>query len=272
MVPMNLGTEFRVATNGIETHGWRTGGDGPPLLLLHGLTDNGACWAMLARELAADYDLVMPDARGHGESSAPETGYSLEDRTADAIALIDALHLDRPVVIGHSMGGLTAAQLAAQAPERIRGAILEDPAFISPENWASPQRLSWKEQHQLTLAMREEELIARGRAESPRWHPDVFPTWARSKLEAKIAVFDWLQLPHSDFWAISAQIAVPTLLVTGEPVLGAIISAEVAAALQASNPLLEVAHVPGVGHCIRYEQPHHFASLTREFLVRQLGV
>ena len=268
---MNVGTEFRVATNGIETHGWRTGGDGPPVLLLHGLTDNGACWAMLARELAGDYDLVMPDARGHGASSVPETGYSPEDRTADAIALIDALGLERPVVIGHSMGGLTAALIAAQAPERIRGAILEDPAFISPENWVSPQRLGWKDQHRLTLTMSEAELIARGRAESPRWHPEVFPTWARSKLEAKIAVFDWLHLPHSDFWDISARIAVPTLLVTGEPALGAIISADVAAALQAGNPLLEVAHVPGVGHCIRYEQPHHFARLTREFLVRQLG-
>lgn len=263
---MNGWAEGQVTANGIATHYLRTGGGRPPVVLLHGLTDNGACWTSLARELAADYDLIMPDARGHGRSAVPATGYSAEDRAADAIGLIDALGLERPALIGHSMGGLTAALVAAIAPGRISGAILEDPAFLEPEARADSGRLEWPAQHAATLALSEEELIARGRAENPRWAPDTFTTWARAKLETSLKAFDWFDLPPDDFRAIVARIGAPALLVTGEPALGAIISADVAAELRALNPLLRVAHVAGVGHCIRYEQPAQFTALVRAFL------
>jgi N-formylmaleamate deformylase len=65
--------------NGIEVHYLRTGGDKLPVVLLHGLSGSGACWTPLARDLANDYDVVMPDARGHGKSSTPEGGYRYED-------------------------------------------------------------------------------------------------------------------------------------------------------------------------------------------------
>ena len=61
--------------NGINIHYLRTGAVKPPLVLLHGLMGSGACWTPLARSLEGEYDLVMPDARGHGESSAPLHGY-----------------------------------------------------------------------------------------------------------------------------------------------------------------------------------------------------
>jgi pimeloyl-ACP methyl ester carboxylesterase len=57
--------------NGINIHYLRTGGCKPPLVLLHGLTGSGACWIPLARALEGEYDVVMPDARGHGNSSTP---------------------------------------------------------------------------------------------------------------------------------------------------------------------------------------------------------
>ena len=65
-----------VIANGIRNHYYRTGGDKPPLLLVHGFTDNGLCWTRLARVLQRDYDIIMPDARGHGLSEAPEGGYT----------------------------------------------------------------------------------------------------------------------------------------------------------------------------------------------------
>jgi len=58
--------------NGIDIHYLRTGGNKPPVVLLHGLMTNGTCWSPLARTLEKDYDVVMPDARGHGNSSAPD--------------------------------------------------------------------------------------------------------------------------------------------------------------------------------------------------------
>jgi pimeloyl-ACP methyl ester carboxylesterase len=262
--------EGRVEANGIETYYRRTGGERPPVLLLHGLTDNGACWTRLARDLEADYDLIMPDARGHGRSSIPETGYGPEERAADTVALIDALGLDRPVLLGHSMGGLTAALVAADAPERIRGAILEDPAFISSEGWADPLLRGWRAQHEEALTWSNEEMIASGRADHPSWPDDIFPTWAQAKLETSLKAFDWFDLPPCDFRASVARIGVPTLLVTSEAALGAVVPPAVAEELDALNPLLRVAHVPGAGHSIRYEQPKRYTTLVRAFLAERL--
>jgi len=90
-------------TNGINIHYTRTGGDKPTLVLLHGLTANGACWTGVARVLEKDYDVIMPDARGHGKSSVPDHGYSYEDHANDVIGLINSLRLPSPILLGHSI-------------------------------------------------------------------------------------------------------------------------------------------------------------------------
>ena len=69
--------------NGISIHYLRTGGSKPPMVLLHGLTGSGSCWSPLARALEDEYDIVMPDARGHGSSSTPLNGYRYEDLWLD---------------------------------------------------------------------------------------------------------------------------------------------------------------------------------------------
>src|SRR6478672_6710571 len=106
---MNEWTARSCEANGITIHYRRTGGDKPPVVLLHGLMTNGACWTPLARALEKDYDVIMPDARGHGKSGVPDHGYRYDDLAADVESLIDTLGLTTPVVLGHSMGGMTAA-------------------------------------------------------------------------------------------------------------------------------------------------------------------
>ena len=93
-----------VTANGIKIHYTRTGGGKTPLVLNHGATDNGLCWTPVARALEADYDVTMPDARGHGLSAAPEEGYGAGEQAADLAGLIEALEIERPAVGGHSMG------------------------------------------------------------------------------------------------------------------------------------------------------------------------
>jgi predicted alpha/beta-fold hydrolase len=73
--------------NGISIHYLRTGGAKPPVVLLHGLMGNGACWTPLARALEGEFDVVMPDARGHGGSSAPHHGYRYDDLASDVAGL-----------------------------------------------------------------------------------------------------------------------------------------------------------------------------------------
>src|SRR5262245_60062606 len=76
---MNQWSSQDVTANGITIHYYRTGnGDKPALVLSHGASDSGLCWTRLTRALEADYDVIMPDARGHGLSDAPATGYANE--------------------------------------------------------------------------------------------------------------------------------------------------------------------------------------------------
>ncbi|WP_246779671.1 alpha/beta fold hydrolase [Rhizobium sp. BK313] len=98
-------TSGRCQANGIDIHFLRTGGDKPPLVALHGLIGSGACLSPVARTLKGDFDVILPDARGHGQSSGPVSGYSYPELAADVIGLIEKLALDQPILLGHSMGG-----------------------------------------------------------------------------------------------------------------------------------------------------------------------
>ena len=126
---MNAWQDDSVTANGIRLHYWRTGGDKPPLVLSHGITDNGLCWVKTAKALESDYDLIMADARGHGLSDRPDRGYMPSDHAADLAALIEALALDHPWLMGHSMGAMTTALMAYERPDLVSRVVLEDPPF-----------------------------------------------------------------------------------------------------------------------------------------------
>jgi N-formylmaleamate deformylase len=118
-----------VEANGIRHHYYRTGGEKPALVLLHGLQESGLTWLRVARALERDYDVVMPDARGHGRSDRAGEQFSEEVLRDDAAGLIRALGLERPALLGHSMGASTAALVGAAYPELVRAVLLEDPVW-----------------------------------------------------------------------------------------------------------------------------------------------
>jgi len=104
-------------------------GDGPPVVLLHGLTATHRYVVMGSKALErAGHRVVAFDARGHG-ASAPAASYAYADLAADLLALLDAHGLERAVLAGASMGAHTALRLALDAPERVAGLILITPAF-----------------------------------------------------------------------------------------------------------------------------------------------
>lgn len=109
---------------------WEWPGGEPSALLLHGIGNYGRVWDFVAEAVAGRLRLVTPDARGHGASVTPATGYAPEDFVADAISAMDALGLTRPVVVGHSMGGAHALVLAVLHPEKVRALVLVD---VGPE-------------------------------------------------------------------------------------------------------------------------------------------
>ena len=105
---------------------WEWPGDEPGALLLHGIGNYGRYWDFFADAVAGRLRLVAPDARGHGESAKPAEGYAAEDFVADAVAVMDASRLARPVLVGHSMGGVHATALALAHPSRVRALVLVD--------------------------------------------------------------------------------------------------------------------------------------------------
>ncbi|BCM18963.1 alpha/beta fold hydrolase [Mesorhizobium sp. J8] len=94
----------------------------PPLLLIHGFTDTSRSFSLLAPHLPGRR-LIMPDLRSHGASQAGE-GCGVADFAADIAGLVRRLRLDRPVVVGHSLGGMVSIALAAQYPELIGGMVI----------------------------------------------------------------------------------------------------------------------------------------------------
>ena len=111
-----------VDTDGASLH-YRRLGDGPPLLLLAGMASDGASWQPLLEPLAARHTLLVPDGRATGRTRDAGGALSRELMVADALALLDALGLERVAVLGHSMGAMLGWALAARRPERVRALV-----------------------------------------------------------------------------------------------------------------------------------------------------
>lgn len=97
----------------------RAFGEGPPLLLIHGLGSSGDDWAFQLPDWSRRFRLIVPDLRGCGRSDTPLGQYSIAGFAEDLVALIDRLGIQRCAVVGFSMGGAVALEMALQHPQRI---------------------------------------------------------------------------------------------------------------------------------------------------------
>ena len=91
---------------------------------LHGFLDDTTVWDGIAPALAALGRVVLVQQRGHGDSTAPEGACSVDDLASDVLALLDALAIERPVLVGHALGGLIAAKVALRIPAPVAGLVL----------------------------------------------------------------------------------------------------------------------------------------------------
>jgi pimeloyl-ACP methyl ester carboxylesterase len=266
-------TEGDVLVEGSRLHYYRTGsGSKPALVLAHGYSDNGLCWLPVARDLEAEFDVILADARGHGQSQRVQPDEML-DQPGDLAALMRGLGLNRAVVGGHSMGGSTAGEFGARYPELTRALILEDPAWFLPkepapeESVEAPKRGEsdydrWlKRASQLPM----DTIMEKCRADSPNWPEVEIKPWAVSKQQ-----FDpnFLSTRHErrDWRDAAARIQCPTLLITAGPERGAIITPELAKMAVSLNPLIQVAHVPDAGHNIRRDNYKAYIDAVCAFL------
>ncbi len=260
-----------IQSNGIRLHYHRTGGSKPPLVLVHGFSDNGLCYTSVARELEADYDVIMADARGHGLSDAPEAGYGPLEHADDLAGLIKSLGLQHPFVMGHSMGAMTTLALAGRYPDLPLAILLEDPppwwlgaAFPAPydDNWKAGT-------HQWLDPLRTkpiEEIVAAQRLATPQWPDAEFIPWAESKHQLSFNVFNRTSPLELDLNPLLRRVTCPVLLITADPALGSIVTPDHVAALQTLIPHLRLVHIPNAGHSIRRDQFKAFMDVIGTFL------
>ncbi|MFB6121689.1 MAG: alpha/beta fold hydrolase [Halobacteriaceae archaeon] len=256
-------TTGTVRANGIDVHYYRVG-EGPPLVLNHGVTDDGQCWAPLAEELREGYDVVMPDARGHGQTESPAEGYGIDDRVADLVGLVDALDLADPILMGHSYGGSTVLATAARHPDLPRAAVLEDPAGMltrdgdfDPDAAAAEFRenlASWR-------AMDRAELVATfaARGRDPELSQRLADARERVSPNLEAGFRAGFPDPADQF----PEVACPLLVLKADAD-----EAERAAhrSLVGRAPNGRIVHVDGAGHCVFRDRFDAASAVLSDFL------
>jgi lipase len=246
----------------------------PTLLLFHGLTDSGECWADAMARWSGRYHVGGVDQLGHGESPrvTPEQLASadpMEEAYAAAEATVAGVAAERGpvVVIGHSMGGGMATALAARRPDLVRAAVLEDPAWLDPDDRVADEDVVAERIADCRgFATDAEAKLEAARREHPDWPEVEFAPWARSKAQTDV---DFLALGVATVatpWEeMVAAIRVPTLVLTGEDRV-ILDEDKLARARAVGNPLVSVQVVPGAGHSVRRDRPGAFHALVDPWL------
>ncbi|MCB9147959.1 MAG: alpha/beta hydrolase [Caldilineaceae bacterium] len=263
-----------IQSNGLRMHYTRTGGDKRPVVLAHGFSDNGLCWTPVAQILAADYDVIMVDARGHGLSDAPATGYALTDMAADLGGVIRGLGLHKPAVLGHSMGGATTYVLAGTQPDLPGAILIEDAGGINLASASRPdsaERMKQAGERMTNLQrMTRAEVLAQGRQTNPHWSEAELEPWADAKQQFNLHALNRMGTSVDNWPEIVAHITCPALLLTADVAKGAIVNADGVVALQQAIPQLEVVNIAGAGHNIRREQFARYMEVVQNFLRKHM--
>jgi len=267
-----------IYTNGLKLHYYRTGGDKPQVVINHGAGDDGLCWTHVVMELEHDYDVIMPDARGHGKSASGKGDYSLQQRVADLAGLIKALKLDRPVVGGHSMGADTSMHLAAEHPRLIRGVFLEDPPITLPgEQLGNGEQVIEPEEigKMMVKFMRMFKFMPKfvgirmARKGMPAYPYEEIHPWLNAK---KRLSFDFLgsmgkmDIEFSKSFEVIGKIQSPVLLFIGDREKMSIMSQEAAQQAADANDKLRVVHLEGASHDIRRTRFDGYMPALKAFL------
>ena len=131
--PASFNTQV-VQTNGTSLY-VRIGGKGPAVVLLHGFGDTGDMWAPLAAQLVKDHTVIVPDLRGMGLSTHPDSGYTKKNQAVDIAGVMDALQVQKADLVTHDIGNMVGYALAAQYPTRITRWVVIDAPLPGIGDW-----------------------------------------------------------------------------------------------------------------------------------------
>lgn len=261
---------------GLRVH-VRDEGTGPPLLFLHGAGSSLHTWDAWARQLRWGYRVVRIDLPPFGLSDRhPEDRYGPEAYLEVMDALMEALEIEDPVVVGNSVGGYVAARYAAHNPEGTRGAVLLAPAGYPQTlpgvlrlvalrglgravSWLTPR---WLVERTVRRAYADPERVPA--AVVDRHHELLRGPGNRQGFRDVVLLMDDLRLDEPN-WV--EDVTVPTLLMWGEE--DRFVPVELAPRWLEDLPDAELVRLPDVGHVPMEEAPVRSLALLRPFLARQ---
>ena len=255
-------------------------GSGQPLVLLHAFPLNHQMWRDQIREFSPDYQVIAPDARGFGESTAfddLETDFkpSLEIVARDVAALLDALKITRPIILcGLSMGGYTALEFARQFPQRLAGLILADTRADADGDEAKSARdemIEFAQSHNGEEVA--EKMLPKLLGPATRAHNLAVAARVR-ELAAQLtgsnaAAMIYALKNRRDSTDLLSEIGVPTLVVGGAQ--DEISSPEVMGAMAARIHGARHEIIRDAGHLSNLEAPESFNVILREWLSENFG-
>lgn len=262
--------EADISVNGFKIHTYRAGRGRSTLIMAHGFTNDALCWTNLAEALLDDFEIVLYDEVGHGQSTRVREMPSLEsyDPPDHLHALIQVLELREPILLGHSMGAATVARFAAKYPDLPKAILLEDLPWRPPHSPGTqrgekdPYYYRLKVLQQLSL----DAVIAYGRQTHTSWQAQALPHWAAAKQRFDLDYYDLRPPLRPDYTNLLPKISCPALFIYGDPDLGGIITPNLAQNAIRLMPNAQAVHIRNAGHCIRYEQFTSYLEAVRAFL------
>ena len=257
-------SESDVVVDGVSLHVRRGGtAGGSVVVCAHGFSDDGNCWSRLADRIGDRYEIVAVDARNHGRSDRGPADW--ETLTADLAGVVDRLGLERPTLLGHSLGATTVALVAAHRPELVGRVVLEDPPWrIDAAPLDADQIVGVRAWVASLGGESVDRLREMGRLQHPAWPDEEFDSWAPAKLGLGERAVE--HLTPIDWRAVVSAIDVPLLLVMGDPDLDAIASPDVAAEVAALHDDVSVVTIDGAGHNIRRERLDAYVAALTAFV------
>ncbi len=260
-----------VHANGIRQHYLRFGGTTgeralrDAVIIIPGITSPAVTWGFVGERFGSQFDTYILDVRGRGLSEASATlDYSLDAQAADVTAFAQALGLHRYSLVGHSMGGRIAIRVARSQPVGLTRLVMIDPPVSGPGRRAYPSQLPWYVDS-IRLATTGIDIEGMRR---------FCPTWTDAQLSLRA---EWLHtcderavitsfegFHNDDIHADLPQVAVPALLMVAGR--GDVVRVEDVNEIRSLLPAVEVAHVPGAGHMIPWDDEDGFYSAFGEFL------
>jgi pimeloyl-ACP methyl ester carboxylesterase len=257
----------------------------PPLLLVHGGLDHSRSWDHLAQALAADFHVVAPDLRGHGDSGwATGSSYSLADHVYDLTNLAKSEGFDKVAIVGHSMGGMVSLTYAGAFPERVSKLVVLDgvtnfparrpkPADVRIADWAGDlDKLAQRKIHRYpTVADGAERIIGRNprltRAQAMhlathgmKRNDDGSFSW---KYDPYLRARAPYRLSLDDNIGLWSRIACPTLLVAASE---SFLPDPEKAGVMSHFKHAELAKIAGAGHWLQHDKPDEVLGLIQRFL------